>query len=49
MPLISSFRYRHEIDGLRAWAILAVVFYHAGLGGSPAVMLSKRILLVSGS
>lgn len=27
-----SLRYRPEIDGLRALAVLAVVFYHAGLG-----------------
>lgn len=32
MPLISNFRHRPEIDGLRAIAILAVVLYHAGLG-----------------
>lgn len=30
--LISEFRYRPEIDGLRALAVLAVVLYHAGLG-----------------
>jgi peptidoglycan/LPS O-acetylase OafA/YrhL len=33
MPqLIQSFRYRPEVDGLRAVAVLAVVFFHAGLG-----------------
>ncbi len=33
MPsLIQSFRYRPEVDGLRAVAVLAVVLFHAGLG-----------------
>jgi peptidoglycan/LPS O-acetylase OafA/YrhL len=31
-PLIQSFRYRPEVDGLRAVAVLAVVLFHAGLG-----------------
>lgn len=31
MPLIKNFHYRPEIDGLRALAVLAVVFYHAGI------------------
>lgn len=30
--LIESFRYRPEVDGLRAVAVLAVVLFHAGLG-----------------
>lgn len=29
---MGSFRYRAEIDGLRAVAVLGVIFYHAGLG-----------------
>ena len=33
MPyLITNFRYRPEIDGLRALAVLLVIFFHAGLG-----------------
>ena len=31
-PIIQNFRYRPEIDGLRAIAVLAVVFFHAGIG-----------------
>ncbi len=30
--LVANFRYRPEIDGLRAVAVLAVVLFHAGLG-----------------
>ena len=32
-PLIQNFRYRPEIDGLRAVAVIAVVLYHGGLLG----------------
>lgn len=35
MSLITNFRYRAEVDGIRAILVLAVVFYvfyHAGLG-----------------
>ena len=32
MALVKNFKYRPEIDGLRAVAVLAVVFFHAGLG-----------------
>jgi len=31
-PLIQNFRYRPEIDGLRAIAVVAVVVFHAGFG-----------------
>lgn len=31
-PLIANFHYRPEIDGLRAIAVLAVVFFHADMG-----------------
>ena len=32
IPLVFSYGYRPEIDGLRAIAVLAVVLFHAGLG-----------------
>jgi peptidoglycan/LPS O-acetylase OafA/YrhL len=32
VPLILDFCYRPDVDGLRAVAVLAVVFFHAGLG-----------------
>ena len=32
MSLIGNFKYRPEVDGLRAIAVMAVVLYHAGLG-----------------
>ncbi|MCF3648446.1 acyltransferase family protein [Synoicihabitans lomoniglobus] len=31
-PVIDGFKYRPEIDGLRALAVLAVILFHAGLG-----------------
>jgi peptidoglycan/LPS O-acetylase OafA/YrhL len=31
-PIVQSFRYRPEVDGLRAVAVVAVVLFHAGLG-----------------
>lgn len=31
MPLIENFRYRPDVDGLRAVAVIAVVLYHADL------------------
>lgn len=32
MAIIENFKYRPEVDGLRAIAVIAVVLYHAGLG-----------------
>ena len=32
MNIIENFKYRPEVDGLRAIAVMAVVLYHAGLG-----------------
>ena len=31
--MVKKMQYRPEIDGLRAIAVLAVIFYHAGIGG----------------
>jgi len=32
-PLRSSGNFRHDINGLRAWAVVAVVLYHFGING----------------
>ena len=48
MPLISNFRYRPEIDGLRAIAVLAVVLYHAGLGVAGGYIWVDVFFVVSG-
>lgn len=36
--------FRHDINGLRAWAVLAVVFYHFGVSLDLAVALSALIV-----
>lgn len=46
--LISDFRYRPEVDGLRAVAVLIVVFYHAGLGFSGGFIGVDVFFVISG-
>src|SRR5882724_53425 len=48
MPLINNFRYRPEIDGLRAVAVLSVVLYHAGFGCSGGYIGVDVFFVVSG-
>lgn len=47
-PLISSFCYRPEIDGLRAIAVLAVVFFHAALGVTGGYIGVDVFFVISG-
>jgi peptidoglycan/LPS O-acetylase OafA/YrhL len=47
-PLVSSFRYRPEVDGLRAIAVLAVVFFHAGLGVTGGYIGVDVFFVISG-
>lgn len=47
-PLIQNFRYRPEIDGLRAVAVLAVVLYHGRLGLSGGYIGVDVFFVVSG-
>ena len=46
--LIENFRHRPEIDGLRAVAVLVVVFYHAGLGVSGGFLGVDVFFVISG-
>jgi peptidoglycan/LPS O-acetylase OafA/YrhL len=48
MPLISNFRYRPEIDGLRAIAVMAVVLFHAGLGVTGGFIGVDVFFVISG-
>ncbi|WP_430302916.1 hypothetical protein, partial [Pseudomonas aeruginosa] len=43
---MSSLPYRRDIDGLRALAILPVVFYHLGLGGFTGGDVGVGVFLV---
>lgn len=45
MPAIKS-RYIPALDGLRAFAVLAVIFYHMGLSWAPGGMLGVTIFFV---
>ncbi|HAV14133.1 MAG TPA: acyltransferase [Opitutae bacterium] len=46
--MLESFRYRAEIDGLRAVAVVAVVLYHAGIGLSGGYVGVDVFFVISG-
>lgn len=46
--LITRFRYRPEVDGLRAVAVLAVLFFHAGMGASGGYVGVDVFFVISG-
>lgn len=47
-PVIQNFRYRPEIDGLRAIAVVVVVLYHAGLGTTGGFVGVDVFFVISG-
>jgi peptidoglycan/LPS O-acetylase OafA/YrhL len=48
MPLIQGFRYRPEIDGLRALAVLSVVLFHTDFGCSGGYVGVDVFFVISG-
>lgn len=38
--------FRHDINGLRAWAVLAVVFYHFGVPGFSGDFIGVDVFLL---